>query len=168
MSLNQRKSTQQKPRKIWDQTNYVSKSEMTLNRVTKRQYSTIIFDQKCKFCRPVMCYFNGPPIPRNRQFGINAGNSASEPAQYSVCRKTAKQTKNSVPLPLLYHLTCVCLSVCQSVCLSACLSVGPSICLFICPYFVSVCKCIRLFPVYSYFLDAPSHLYKRSCPSVGP
>ena len=38
---NQRKLTLQKPRKIWDQTNHVIKSEMTLNRVTKRQYSTV-------------------------------------------------------------------------------------------------------------------------------
>ena len=42
VSLNQRKSTLQKPRKIWDQTNYVTKSEMTMNRVTIRQYSTVL------------------------------------------------------------------------------------------------------------------------------
>ena len=42
MSLNQKKSTLQKPRKIRDQTIHVTKSEMTLNRVTKRQYSTVL------------------------------------------------------------------------------------------------------------------------------
>ena len=45
MLINQRKLTLQEPRKIRDQTDHVAKSEMTLDRVTKRQYSTVYIDR---------------------------------------------------------------------------------------------------------------------------
>ena len=66
VSLNKRKSTQQKPRKIRDQTNNDTKSEMTLKRVTKRQYSTV---RVCDLNPPLRSYVKAGFIMRWKNGG---------------------------------------------------------------------------------------------------